>query len=106
MAASERVNADKAAPCVLYLLERKTLVVKHNEFIFLNLGSYRSYKLHSPSSSPEVNAVGTKGDEYQNVLISTAQVHRPTTWVFFYVGIDVEIKYASSNFSLYLYHTE
>ena len=35
MAASKRVNAGEAAPCVLQLLEKKTLMVKHNEFIFL-----------------------------------------------------------------------
>ena len=33
-----------------------------------------------------------------------AQVHRPTTWVFFYVGKDKKIEYALSNFSLYFYH--
>ena len=27
-----------------------------------------------------------------------AQVHRPTTWTFFYIGKGVKIKYASSNF--------
>ena len=37
---------------------------------------------------------------------SIAQVHRPTTWAFFYVGKDVRIKYVSSDFCLHFYHME
>ena len=55
---------------------------------------------------PTFIAGGEQGDEYQKVLIFIAQVYRPTTWVFFYVGKDVKIKYSSSNFCLYLYHTK
>ena len=47
-----------------------------------------------------------EGDEYQKVLVFMTQVLPPTTWVFFYVGKDVRIKYASSNFCLHLYHME
>ena len=43
------------------------------------------------------------GDEYRNVLMFIAKVHRSMRWAFFFVGKDVKIKYTSSNFSLYLY---
>ena len=72
------------------------------------MGCHQGDKLHRPSSSPKILwrglskvrrptfiAGGEYGDEYQKVLIFIAQVHRPTMWVFFYVGKDVKIKYSS-----------
>ena len=67
-------------------------------------------KLHRPSSSPETNVVGTIKGSPSNFhrrqwvgrwwISKSFDIHHPNTWAFFYVGKDVKIKYASSNFSL------
>ena len=59
--------------------------------------NYQSFV--AQKSSPAMSRVMN----IKKVLIFLAPVYRPTTWVYFYVGGDVRIKYASSNFSLNIF---
>ena len=58
----------------------------------LKLGSHRGDKLFRPSSSLDINVMGS--------IKGSSSNHHRRRWV----GKDVKIKYASSNFNLYLYH--
>ena len=50
---------------------------------------------------PTFIAGDEQGDECQKDLI--AEVHRPTTWAFFYAAKDGKIKHASSSLSSYFF---
>ena len=75
--------------------------------------------IHCPPSSPVINLVGAIEGSLSNLhcrrwlgwwISKSFDIHRPSSspnhMSFFYVGKDVRIKYASSNFSLFLCYME